>query len=261
MTQIKNMLIAIPFILFVYAQILALYFLPQPIVLVHILVIGSMTLFMFLLKWKWSFLFIVVTTLLYGFILTGIAFLEKLQQQQQIDFIIMNIVYFVSIISIWHSAHHLQKSKMILEFEQLKTSELKKFVNENTNLLTNKEFTDRVALNLVALKRRNEMGYLMQISGHNPNPKNKENVFNIILTEVIENSTRDQFDYFTYMDSSTFLIYLQNTNEEGCRIVESRVLNQLSLQVNTIDYPVEFTSKRIEDLKDALLYFKVGSFI
>lgn len=261
MTQLNNMLIATPFILFVYAQIFALYFLPQPLVLVHILVIGCMTLFLFLLKWKWSFLFIVITTLLYGFILTGMAFYEKLQQQQQIDFILMNIVYFVSILSIWYSAQHLQKSRMILEFEKLKTSELQKFVNENSSLLTNKEFTDRVALNLIALKRRNEMGYLMKISGNNTNFKNKENGFNIIMTGVIEDSTRDQFDYFTYMDSSTFLIYLQNTNEEGCRIVESRVLNKLSKQVNTIDFPVEFTTKRIEVLKDVLLYFKVGSFI
>lgn len=259
MKHMTNILIAMPFILFVYAQVFAIYFLPQSLLLVHIMVLGSMTLFLFLLRWKWSFMFIVITTLVYGFALTWIAIYEQfLQQQQQIELIIMNIVYFVSIFSVWYSAYHLQSIRRMLEAEKLKTSKLQKYVNEKSSLLTNKEFTDRVLLSLVGLKRRNEMGYLMEISANIL--KNKQNIYNKILTETIEDSTREQFDYFTNTDTSTFLIYLQSTTEEGCQIVESRVLNKLSEKVNMIELSVEFSTKRVEDLKEIMSHFKVGSF-
>jgi hypothetical protein len=80
------------------------------------------------------------------------------------------------------------------------------------------------------------------------------------LTEVIEDSTRDQFDFFTYTDSLTFLIYLQNTDEEGSRVVQSRVLNKLSRKININDLTLIFTTKRIDDLQDTISHFKVGSF-
>jgi len=254
-----NILIAMPFILFVYAQVFAIYFLPQSLLLVHIMVLGSMTLFLFLLKWKWSFTFIVITTLVYGFVLTWVAIYEQfLLQEQQIELIVMNIVYFVSIISIWYSAYHLQSIRGKLEDEKCKTFNLQKYVNDKSSLLTNKEFIDRVLLSLVGLKRRNEMGYLIKIS--TSILQNKQNIYNKILTEAIENSTRDQFDYFTNTDSTTFLIYLQSTTEEGCQIVESRVLNKLNEKVNMIELSVEFSTKRVEDLKEIISHFKVGSF-
>lgn len=258
MWYLNNMVIATPFILFVYVQIVALYFLPPSLLLIHIIVLATTTIFLFLVKWNWSFIFIVGSTLLYGFALTWQAFSEQLLQEQQIEFILMNIVYFVSILSIWHSAHQLQKLKTLLEYEKQKNSRLQKFVNEKSSMLTNKEFTDRVSLSLVGLERRNEMGYLIRISADIL--KTKEKVYNKILIDVIEDSTRDQFDFFTYIDSSTFLIYLENTNEEGCQVVQSRVLDKLSAKVNTNYLPIEFTTNRVEQLKDTLPYFKVGSF-
>jgi hypothetical protein len=90
--------------------------------------------------------------------------------------------------------------------------------------------------------------------------KNKEKIYNKILAEVIEDCTRDQFDFFTNTDSSTFLIYLENTTEEGSRVVQSRLLTKLSRQINIDELPLIFTTKRVEDLKDTIAYFKVGSF-
>ena len=258
MKQLNNMLIAIPFILFVYAQVMAIYFLPQSLVLVHIVVLVSMTVFIFLIKWNWSFAFIVGTTLLYGFILTWRAFGAQLPQAQQIEFIVMNVIYFVSLLAIWYSAQHLHKLKLTLESEMQEKSKLQKFVNEQSSLLTNREFTERVSLSLVGLKRRNEMGYLMKISANMI--KDNENIYKKVLTEVIEDSTRDQFDFFTYTDSLTFLIYLQNTDEEGSRVVQSRVLNKLSRKININDLTLIFTTKRIDDLQDTISHFKVGSF-
>lgn len=139
-----------------------------------------------------------------------------------------------------------------------KKSKLQKFVNEQSSLLTNREFTERVSLSLVGLKRRNEMGYLMKISANMI--KDNENIYKKVLTEVIEDSTRDQFDFFTYTDSLTFLIYLQNTDEEGSRVVQSRVLNKLSRKININDLTLIFTTKRIDDLQDTISHFKVGSF-
>jgi hypothetical protein len=256
--QLNNIFIAIPFILFVYAQVFALFFLPQSLVLVHILVLTAMTLLLVLFKWNWSFVFIASTTIMYGFLLTWRAFTEQLLQEQQIEFIVMNSVYFVSLLSVWYSVHHLQKLKMTLENEKLKNFELQKYVHKHSSLLTNREFTERVSLSLVGLKRRNEMGYLMKISANML--KNKEKIYNKILAEVIEDCTRDQFDFFTNTDSSTFLIYLENTTEEGSRVVQSRLLTKLSRQINIDELPLIFTTKRVEDLKDTIAYFKVGSF-
>lgn len=257
MRYLNNMLIAIPFILFVYAQVFALYFLPQSLVLIHIVVLASMIIILFLIKWNWSFMFIVSTTLLYGFTLTGLAFTGNYIQQQQIEFILMTTVYFVSILSVWYSAHHLQKLKITLEFEKLKNFELQKFVSTHSRLLTNKEFSERVSINLVGLKRRNEMGFLMQISIKVK--KNKEQIYKKILAEVIEDSTRDQFDFFTLTDASTFLVFLQNTSEDGCQIVQSRVLDKLREKVNITELPVDFTTKRVEYLQDTLSHLEVGS--
>ncbi|MEG6570625.1 hypothetical protein [Thermoanaerobacterium thermosaccharolyticum] len=214
-----------------------------------------------------SFTFLIAGVFTLAFYLVLINWIKIPNIQVQINSIVYQIIVVFFSVLIWIESIFLKRIvDKNLEMDQ-RVKELEKY-NE-IGVLTFTEFLNKAELIFTSMKRRNENGQLLifKINKLDINSKMRTSRTAIkILGETILNSIRKQFDIVGYLNESTLLVLLQNTNSEGCKIVIDRVKKHLSDApnhnhdnfINNIEIDVmKFTD--FHDFKDFIENIDIGS--
>ncbi|SCY45708.1 hypothetical protein [Alkaliphilus peptidifermentans] len=121
-----------------------------------------------------------------------------------------------------------------LEQENWKLSqrinELEAFVGY-TRLLTKQEFEKRSNLIKMAMARRGEEGYQLYFSLEEIDPIIQKSIFST-LTDIALTVFRSEYDLVGKYDDNTFVLLLQNTDNEGMTIALNRYLSIVRSKVN-----------------------------
>lgn len=168
----------------------------------------------------------------------------------QLDFIIQHTLLSASLIIIWLLFSAMKKLQEETDQLKEKVKSLEKYEG-SLNLLTNYEFTNRVHVITTGTKRRNEKNYyvLFTVSFDAFTKDSMDYVFSETLLE----SVRTQFDLVTKLDDS-YIVFLQNTNEEGCSIVVDRIFHLLRNKLNLMNLPIsyEILDEEVDELEEKL---------
>jgi GGDEF domain-containing protein len=202
-----------------------------------------------------SFTLLIAGIFAFAFYLVLINWIEVPNIKTQIYSIFYQVIVIFLSILIWIESIFLKRIlDKNLEMEQ-KIRELEKY-NE-IGVLTFTEFLNKAELIFNSMKRRNEIGQLLIFKINelktNREVKTSRTVIKI-LGEVILNSIRRQFDIVGYLNKSTLLILLQNTDSEGSNIVIDRIKKHLA-NIPNINYDnfiknIEISVSEVDDFYD-----------
>lgn len=125
--------------------------------------------------------------------------------------------------------------------------ELEKYEG-SLDLLTNQEFVNRAQIISTGTKRRKEENYyiLFKLSTSEILTESMDHVFSQSLLETV----RAQFDLITKLSDDSFLVFLQNTNLNGCQIVVNRLFQSLRKSLNQYELPITYLVIREDEIYD-----------
>lgn len=204
---------------------------------INILIILSVLIMMNFMSTAYNFILILSIILIIGFSYLFFSLYSHADMLLQLDFIIQHILLTASLIIIWLLFSTVQKVQEETQRLKEKVKSLEKYEG-NLDLLTNSEFKNRAHLISTGTKRRNEKNYyvLLRVSF---NGLAKESM-DYVISETLLESVRTQFDLVTKIGDHSYMIFLQNTNEQGCLIVINRFFNHLRHKLNLIELPVTY---------------------
>ncbi|KAB3531070.1 hypothetical protein [Alkaliphilus serpentinus] len=163
-----------------------------------------------------------------GYLLLG--FIKSYGILLQGEAIIFHLAFIINASLIYtttYIAKGLEEENLIL---RKKVDELEDYVGPS-NLLTKQEFENRSSLIRSAMARRGEEGYQIIISVEKMSPYIQKSTFNT-LTNIALEVFRSQYDLVGKWDDDTFILLLQNTDEEGMRIALNRYLSKIKLKMD-----------------------------
>ncbi|PRO66087.1 hypothetical protein [Alkalicoccus urumqiensis] len=229
--------------------------LPSVYTVIHLVVLTTAVVLMSVLRSVWNFLLLLTISLTYGFGLTIFALQMAYFDSQQYLLIQAHLALTASLLLLWVLMHEVKKGAEAYSALQLRVKELEKF-DVDTRALSMTEFLERGEAVEAGMKRRGEMSRLVRLtlSDHIP-PTTQREVLQKIVQEALL-SVRDSYDLVTRPSENSVLLCLQNTNEEGERIVLKRLEKRLHRQLNFVRMPVEVHSEAVVDFAaqvDALL--------
>ena len=184
-----------------------------------------------------NFILILSVILLFGFFLLFYTYIRSSTLDIQIGYIVQQVLLAASLILIWLIFNQIIRVREQLASLKDRVNELEKFEG-SSNLLTIAEFSSRVSLITKGTKRRGEENYYILFNVLNSGKTNKS--MNYVLSEALLNTVRAQYDLVTDLKNDSFLVFLQNTNEDGCYIVIDRLFKLLRSQLNLIELPLNY---------------------
>jgi hypothetical protein len=225
------------------------FFVNGNLYVVNLLIVISSVVIMGLLNNIKNFLYILTISLILGFSYLIYSFITQSSQPLQIDLIVNHLMLTISLIFLWLFFNQIKKN--FEENKQLHTriTELKRF-EKTPGLLYFSEFIIRANVILTGIKRRNETSYLIKIA-----PNVSSEVFDSVsylLTECTLQAIRADYDLVTKKDQS-LIIFLQNTDQSGCKIVLDRLFSLLRTKINLLNLPFKWEEiKMANSLEDSL---------
>ncbi|QDP41103.1 hypothetical protein [Radiobacillus deserti] len=184
-----------------------------------------------------NFIILLSIVLLIGFILLFYGFFRRSSLQVQIDFVIQHIFLTASLIILWLLFAAVKKIQEDVKSLRQRVQELEKW-DSTTNVLMPSEFLNRVNVISTGTKRRGETNYYVSFTVHSLE-HTKDSMNHVFSTSILQ-AIRSEFDFVTKTSEHTFLVFLQNTNEQGCNIVINRLFDMLRNQLNFIEIPVSY---------------------
>jgi hypothetical protein len=191
----------------------------------------STILLLFYLRPLQGFALVVFEILAMGFWLSGQAYLYNWDNYLQISAIIKHITIMLSIIVSW---------LLIMTFKNLLTdykqtneqlSMLKKYVDD-IGILTYKEFVYQIEILHTAMRRRRESGFIIVINiDLGKNKFALESIYDVFSKATLS-SIRKNYDLAGKKSQNEIIIFLQNTNIDGCNIVVNRFKELLKSKID-----------------------------
>jgi hypothetical protein len=195
-----------------------------------------------------QFITLLILSLSYGFFLLFYAQYTKTTMHDQILFIILHITVTVCMVLIWLTFGLTSRYQAENNALKDKIRTLEKYTG-SSNMLTLPEFQSRVKLISTGTQRRKEQNFFVSVSIAPPAGKQEtaETLFHVV-SEGVLGSIRAEFDLVTHTKPDELLIFLQNTSEDGCGIVITRLMNKLRTQFNLIELPISCEVFKEEDI-------------
>ncbi|MEW9121903.1 MAG: hypothetical protein AB2421_04255 [Thermotaleaceae bacterium] len=183
-----------------------------------------------------------------SFLLLG--FLNGLDSLQQLSYIFNHLFFTVNAVLLYfitYLSKELEEKNRNLQ-EQI--SILTSYV-ENTKLLTEQEFLERMNLILKAMERRKEGGYWIVFSLENIHSHMRSTVYHTLTEKALE-TFRNDYDLIGQKDNADFMVFLQNTSLVGLNIALNRYVENIHrhLELNIAEIicdvqPVGFKEKKV----------------
>lgn len=141
-----------------------------------------------------------------------------------------------ALIMIWLIYNEAKQLTEHLLVAQAHAKELEKYIG-SSEVLTFSEFMTRVAFISTGTKRRLEENFYLRF--RLTTSALSKDAFENVFSKTILSTTRTQFDLVTKMEDGSYVVFLQNTNREGCSIVLDRLFKALSASIKTDTVPVD----------------------
>ncbi|MBY0097338.1 hypothetical protein [Mesobacillus maritimus] len=223
--------------LFLFADGMILY--------IDLVIILASIVAMNMLSTSKNFILVLTITLTTGFVLLFYQFFKGATLSSQIDYILQHILQTASLILIWllfSTVKGLQEDVTVLK---KRINELEKYEG-SFHLLTRQEFKNRVQIISTGTRRRGEENYfvLFTLSRNDVTKDALDHVF----SQVILDTVRAQFDLVTKLEDGSYLLFLQNTDENGCQIVVNRLFQSLRKNLEQSELPVSFTISKEDEI-------------
>lgn len=157
--------------------------------------------------------------------------------QQGINIKIQSIISFGALMA-WMCGYAIQKNRDVLRSLREELTALKKY-DENTGVLTYREFVEQAEILFTGMKRRKEVGFLLSIhiletQGY------KQRIIKDKLSKAILSSIRIKFDLVGQLQENSLILFLNNTNEKGMETVIQRIKKKLSNEgISNAIYKIE----------------------
>lgn len=240
---------AILLIVYVVLQISVFwYFSGMLILLYSVLLMTSSVVLVFCIK-KYSFLIMSIMSLGLAFGLTFWSNFQGFTESEQFKLMFLHIGYMSSVAIIWFILQSLDRLIYSQKMMNLQLEDLKKYVQPEFRVLTNREFLDRVELVMVGLRRRKEEGYIMKVD-LSSSPSVEISLHEQVVRSI-EKSIRAHYDLLTTNENKkTLLIFLQNTTKTGCDVVKFRIEQDLRKKTSFIELPITITFSLIKDVDE-----------
>lgn len=184
-----------------------------------------------------NFILILSVILIFGFFLLFYSFFRSSPLNIQIMYIVQQILLAASLILIWLLFNQIIRLREQLASLKHRVKELEKFEG-SSNLLTVAEFSSRASLIKKGTKRRGEENCYILFTVSKSGKTNRS--MNHLLSEALLKTVRAQYDLVTDLRNDSFLVFLQNTKEDGCYIVIDRLFKLLRSQLNLIELPIKY---------------------
>lgn len=154
-----------------------------------------------------------------------------------------------ALIIMWLAFAEIKKNSDELAILRVKAKELEKYIG-TSNLLTHSEFTNRIKFILTGTQRRGEENFYLSVKASSSD-KTAE-AMSFLLMQTLLKTVRSDYDLVTKLADGSYLLFLQNTKEEGCLKVVERILKSLRTELNTIQLPISY---EIFDQKKGFDYY------
>lgn len=219
------------FLLFIMANaVLGHLLAPQELLAATALLVSTAAI-LCLMKPLPGFALIVSELLAVGFFVTGWSYVQMWPQSSQLSAIIKLTAFMVSLGITWLMVLQLKTVLQVTDDSEKLLIQLKKY-EEDGKVLTVNEFIYRSEAMFVAMRRRNETGFLVRISLEPGNKPFAMRTLYQALTQAALMATRSKYDLVGKVSEHELILMLQNTNHEGTTIVLNRVKKKLSEVIN-----------------------------
>ncbi|GGE32619.1 dGTP triphosphohydrolase [Pullulanibacillus camelliae] len=204
---------------------------------VDIVIVVTAIIIMNVLSPSKNFIISLSIVLALGFFLLFYCFFTRASLAVQMTLMIEHILLTASLILMWLIFALIKRLLKDIEDLRRRVIELEKFDGASA-LLTQSEFMNRVSLITTGTKRRGETNFYLKFRVHVR--ENTIDAMHYIFAEALLHSVRHQFDLVTRLSNDHYLVFLQNTNEQGAHTVVDRLFHTLRHQLNLLDIPVTY---------------------
>lgn len=186
-----------------------------------------------------NFIWLLVIIFGVGF---GLLFITDSSLEVQLFLIKQYSLLIVAVILMWLLFSETKKVDAKIQAVQQHANDLEKYVG-STHLLTYREFVNRVEIISTGTQRRKEENFYLhfQLYGSGMTKVSFEHMF----TETLLMTIRKRFDLVTQLEDKSYLVFLQNTQRDGCAIVMNRFTESLKkqLDIDTLPFEVDILSE------------------
>lgn len=198
--------------------------------------------------------FILILTIIFsvGF---ALVVLSDTSIKSQIYLIGEYTLLMAALFLMWLLFAEAKRNSQELTILRKKTEELKKYVG-TSNLLTHSEFTNRIKVIMAGTQRRGEENFYISVKTA-PSTTTKESM-GFLLMQTVLKTVRSDFDLVTKLADGSYLVFLQNTKEEGCLKVVERLYQSLRTELNLIQLPISYEILNQEQGHDYYMDYKDG---
>ena len=212
--------------------------LPEMIVAELLLFITGLLLYYF--RPLLGFALVVVEILALGFFYSGLAFVYSWGQALQIDAIIKTMLYIFLLGLTWLITLQLKKIRRASGETTSLLKQLQKY-DDQVQLLTLNEFLYRAEATLIAMRRRQEKGFILRVT---IDLKGKHFALKTLYQHFAQAallSIRNNYDLVGKLSDTDMVLLLQNTNPQGTEIVVQRFTEKVcqTLQLPSDIYRIE----------------------
>lgn len=212
---------------------LGLYFIPQ--------YMGLMILFAILSKSK-GFVLLIAYTLIIGIGYLVLGFIKVYDISSQWQLIYYHLTFIINAAIMYSTSYFFQSLEQENILLSKRVSELEDYVG-TSRLLTKHEFVKRSNLIKIAMNRRGEEGYQIYFSLEKIDSHVQKSAFDT-LTSIALTIFRSDYDLVGKCNDNSFVVLLQNTDEEGMKIALNRYLDKvkskMNLKENDIEIKIEY---------------------
>lgn len=206
-------------------------------------VIGLLLAIVILLPTRLIFPAALVSVLVYGFFLTGWSMFFVSAPPQE-ELILHHILFSIFVISFWLFFVSVKTAVEENNTLRQKVRELEKYQGE-LMMLSNSEFNNQAELFLTGMRRRREQGFLVEVMLRDSSYT--QEALQEVMSSVLIDSIRSQFDLVTNNGDRSFTMFLQNTDEKGLGIVLERINENCRERVSMIEPPYELHYAEIQN--------------
>ncbi|MBM6613295.1 hypothetical protein JTF06_00140 [Desemzia sp. RIT804] len=201
-----------------------------------------------------NFIWLLTIVLMMGF---GMLIIADSSLVTQVQLIKEYLFFTAAMILMWLIYNETKQINEQLIKAQEHAKELEKYIG-SSELLTLSEFINRIMFITTGTKRRGEENYYVRFQ-LNSSVLTQE-AFETLFSQTLLATIRTQFDLVTKTSEGSYLIFLQNTNQEGCTVVLDRLFKAVKMSIKTESVPVEVeilnetqSNQYIEQLKEGVL--------
>ncbi|REB05987.1 GGDEF domain-containing protein [Sporosarcina sp. BI001-red] len=190
--------------------------------------IGVAVLF-FLVSDRMAFFAFIVLTLTTVFYFLYNAFVEGWSPSEQAAGIGMHFLFLLHLFALYSIAKYVYSYRS--ENTSLKKSleELQEYISEH-GVLTKREFEKQSSIVLSTMARHGEPGYFVQVDLSGIRKVARKQAL-IACSTVLFGTLRKHYDLVGHFDDKTIVVLLQNISDEGFKIVEERLKENIKVQI------------------------------